>query len=109
MPQQRVGTSGWLYDHWRGNFYPEQLPKGEELQHYGSVFDTVELNASFYHLPKARTAAGWYERTPPEFLFAIKGSRYITHTLKLAADAEGHALNNAQEFRAILVRTAANM
>ncbi len=88
MAERRVGTSGWSYDHWRGNFYPADLAKGKELEHYATVFDTVELNSSFYHLPKPKTARNWHERTPRAFVFAVKGSRYITHRLKLADASE---------------------
>ena len=84
MAQQRVGTSGWSYQHWRGVFYPQDLRRGQELEHYTTVFDTVELNSSFYHIPQPQTAAGWYERTPQDFLFAVKGSRFISHRRKLA-------------------------
>ncbi len=83
MAERRVGTSGWSYDHWRGDFYPDDLTRGKELEHYATVFNTVELNSSFYHLPKPQTAQGWHERTPPGFVFAVKGSRYISHRLKL--------------------------
>ncbi len=88
MAERRVGTSGWSYDHWRGNFYPDELAKGRELEHYATVFDTVELNSSFYHLPKPTTARSWHKRTPPGFLFAVKGSRYISHRLKLTDAGE---------------------
>ncbi len=53
MAEQRVGTSGWSYDHWRGDFYPDDLARGKELEHYATVSNTVELNSSFYHLPTA--------------------------------------------------------
>jgi len=88
MTQRRVGTSGWSYQHWRGVFYPEDLPRGHELEHYTTVFDTVELNSSFYHMPKPQTVAGWHDRTPQGFLFAVKGSRFISHRRKLADCAE---------------------
>ncbi len=84
IADKRIGTSGWSYEHWRGVFYPEDLGRGKELEHYTTVFDTVELNASFYGLPQQKTAQGWHERTPDEFLFAVKGNRYISHRLKLA-------------------------
>lgn len=79
----RIGTSGWMYDHWRGVFYPEELPKKDWLSFYTQVFDTVEINASFYHLPKETTLRRWYDETPPSFLFAVKAPRYITHVKKL--------------------------
>jgi len=83
VAQRRVGTSGWFYSNWRGSFYPDDLSRGKELEYYTTVFDTVELNASFYHMPKEKTARGWHDRTPDEFLFAIKGNRYISHRQKL--------------------------
>jgi len=88
MAERRVGTSGWSYDHWRGGFYPDDIARGKELEHYATVFDTVELNSSFYHLPKPKTAQGWHERTPHGFVFAVKGSRYISHRLKLTDAGE---------------------
>lgn len=83
MAKVWVGTSGWVYDHWRGLFYPEDLPQKRWLAHYASVFPTVELNSTFYHTPTKAAVRGWYERTPPGFLFVVKGSRYISHTLRL--------------------------
>lgn len=79
----RIGCSGWSYQHWRGDFYPEGLPQGQWLEHYCRSFDTVELNASFYRLPAAKTVEGWRERTPAGFIFAVKVSRLITHVHRL--------------------------
>jgi uncharacterized protein YecE (DUF72 family) len=79
----RIGTSGWTYKHWKGNFYPDNLPQRCWLEYYTEHFATVELNASFYHIPKASTARGWAERTPPDFRFSVKVSRLITHVHKL--------------------------
>ncbi|MEW5934718.1 MAG: DUF72 domain-containing protein [Bacillota bacterium] len=79
-----VGTSGYNYSHWRGRFYPEGLPTRQWLSHYAGTFPTVELNVTFYRLPRRSTFAGWYEQTPPNFVFAIKGSRLITHLKRLA-------------------------
>ncbi len=79
----RIGTSGWMYDHWEGILYPPGLPKREWLPFYTQFFDTVEINVSFYHLPGEKTFERWYEETPPSFLFAVKASRYITHVKKL--------------------------
>lgn len=78
-----VGTSGWSYRHWRGNFYPPELHQGQWLEHYASTFRTVELNASFYRLPTPQTVAGWADRTPEDFVFAVKASRFMTHIQKL--------------------------
>jgi uncharacterized protein YecE (DUF72 family) len=86
----RVGCSGWQYDDWRHNaFYPEMLPARRWLEHYASVFDTVEVNATFYRLAKAPAVAGWVEATPPSFAFAVKGSRYLTHMKRLTDMADG--------------------
>lgn len=87
----RVGTSGWTYEHWRGLFYPPELPQREWFAYYTGVFDTVEVNSSFYHLPRPSTVERWYQLAPPGFLFAVKGSRYITHLKRLQGVEE--ALN----------------
>ena len=79
----RVGCSGWQYKHWRGNFYPADLPVKSWFEHYASVFDTVEINNSFYRLPEASTFAAWSARAPRGFLFAVKASRFLTHMKKL--------------------------
>src|SRR6188474_3070516 len=82
-PSLRVGCSGWQYKHWRGDFYPADLPASRWLEYYSSRFDTVEINNSFYRLPDARTFDRWRERVPRDFLYAVKASRYITHMKKL--------------------------
>jgi uncharacterized protein YecE (DUF72 family) len=79
----RVGCSGWQYKHWRGDFYPQPLPQSRWFEHYASVFDTVEINNSFYRLPEASTFTAWAERAPRGFLFAVKASRFLTHMKKL--------------------------
>ncbi len=79
----RIGCSGWQYRHWKGNFYPAEVPGTSWLSHYVSVFDTVELNNSFYRLPEAATFARWREAVPRRFLFAVKASRFLTHMKKL--------------------------
>jgi uncharacterized protein YecE (DUF72 family) len=78
-----IGTSGWHYNHWIGNFYPEGLRKDDWLDHYLKFFRSVEVNNSFYHLPKPTTFQNWRKSTPPDFVFAVKASRYITHMKKL--------------------------
>jgi uncharacterized protein YecE (DUF72 family) len=83
MGSIRIGTSGWHYKHWLGCFYPEKFPPKQMLSFYVQHFDTVELNNSFYHLPKTTSFDAWRETTPPGFLFAVKGSRFITHMKKL--------------------------
>ncbi len=84
----RIGTSGWTYPHWKDIFYPLTCPKSRWLEYYTKHFDTVELNATFYRLPKAKTFEGWNRRTPDLFLWAVKASKYITHTRRLTEPAE---------------------
>ena len=81
--QVRVGCSGWHYDDWRGRIYPAGLPKSRWLAFYSGIFDTVELNNTFYRLPGEVTVTRWSETTPCDFLFAVKGSRYVTHVRRL--------------------------
>lgn len=83
-----VGCSGWVYRHWRGPFYPEDLPQKRWFHHYASEFDTVEINASFYRLPLASTFDGWREKAPSGFRYALKVNRFITHNKKLLGCAE---------------------
>ena len=83
MSEVRIGTSGWHYTHWRGVFYPDDLPTRAWLAYYARHFDTVEINNTFYQLPEPGTFSTWAEIAPPNFLFAVKGSRYITHMKKL--------------------------
>lgn len=79
----RVGCSGWQYKHWRGEFYPGDLAASRWFEHYASLFDTVEINNTFYRLPEEQTFAAWAARAPKRFLFAIKASRFLTHMKKL--------------------------
>jgi uncharacterized protein YecE (DUF72 family) len=79
----RVGCSGWQYKHWRGNFYADDVPLKRWFEHYATVFDTVEINNSFYRLPEESTFADWAARAPRGFLFAVKASRFLTHMKKL--------------------------
>jgi uncharacterized protein YecE (DUF72 family) len=81
--QIRIGTSGWHYQHWRGPFYPERFPASKMLAFYAQRFDTVELNNTFYKLPTEAAVCEWRDSTPPDFLFAVKGSRFLTHMKKL--------------------------
>jgi len=78
-----IGASGWHYGHWRGPFYPEDLAAGGFLQYYVRYFHTVEVNNSFYRLPSERALGTWRDTAPPGFIFAVKGSRFITHMKKL--------------------------
>ena len=84
----RIGTSGWYYDHWAKRFYPPDLPKSQWLEYYAQRFNTVELNNTFYHLPKEKTLERWRQIAPKGFLYAVKVSRYITHIRKLSDAAE---------------------
>jgi uncharacterized protein YecE (DUF72 family) len=79
----RIGCSGWQYRHWRGNFYPADLPQSRWLEYYAGRFDTVEINNTFYRLPDAATFAAWGRRAPKKFVYAVKASRYLTHMKKL--------------------------
>lgn len=79
----RIGTSGWNYAHWKDIFYPKGLKQADWLSYHAGHFDTVELNASFYRLPKDESIRGWVEATPKRYRFAIKLSRYVTHQKKL--------------------------
>ncbi len=86
MPSLHIGCSGFNYKHWKEVFYPPGLPQKRWLEHYCSVFPTVELNVTFYRLPLAGAFNRWYHDTPADFVFSLKGSRYITH-LKRLTDA----------------------
>jgi uncharacterized protein YecE (DUF72 family) len=85
----RIGTSGWIYKHWRGLFYPPGLPQRRWLEFYARHFDTVEVNFSFYRLPARETFEAWRERAAPGFCYAVKGSRFVTH-LKRLRDPREH-------------------
>jgi uncharacterized protein YecE (DUF72 family) len=78
-----IGVSGWRYTPWRGNFYPVGLAQARELQYASRHFNSIELNGSFYSLQRPAFYADWAAQTPPGFVFAVKGGRYITHMLKL--------------------------
>lgn len=78
-----VGTSGWIYQHWNGRFYPRGLPARRQLEYLAERFATVEINGTFYGLSRPHCFERWRAATPPGFVFAVKGSRYITHMLKL--------------------------
>jgi uncharacterized protein YecE (DUF72 family) len=79
----RIGISGWRYDGWRGVFYPPQLAQRHELAYASRIFPSIEINGTFYSLQRPECFAQWYRETPADFVFAVKGSRYITHMLKL--------------------------
>jgi uncharacterized protein YecE (DUF72 family) len=83
QPAVRVGISGWSYKPWRGVFYPTELRVADQLQYASRAFPTIELNGSFYSLQRPESYRAWFEATPDDFVFAIKGSRYITHLKRL--------------------------
>jgi uncharacterized protein YecE (DUF72 family) len=87
-----IGISGWRYKGWRGVFYPEKLPQRRELEFASRKFDSIELNGSFYSLQRPESFLQWNAETPPGFTFSVKGSRYITHMLRLR-DVEGPLAN----------------
>lgn len=83
MARVLIGTSGWVYAHWRNRFYPKGLPQTRWLEYYTQHFVTVEINNSFYRLPSKEAFEAWRKRTPEDFVFAVKASRYITHLKRL--------------------------
>lgn len=83
MATIRIGVSGWRYKAWRGVFYPPDLPQRLELWYASRIFPTIEINGSFYSLQRPEYYAQWREETPADFVFALKGSRFITHMKKL--------------------------
>jgi len=78
-----VGCSGWNYPHWRGAVYPRGLPARRWLEHYATLFNTVEVNYTFYRLPSPSAVESWVKQTPPDFLFTVKASRFLTHMKRL--------------------------
>jgi uncharacterized protein YecE (DUF72 family) len=91
----RIGCSGWSYEHWRGRFYPHSGSSARWLELYAESFDTVEVNATFYRLPTLKTVEGWVARTPEDFIFTVKASRYLTHVRRLRDLADGMARMDA--------------
>jgi uncharacterized protein YecE (DUF72 family) len=106
LPQIYIGTSGWTYDHWREVFYPKDCPKAKWLDFYTRHYGTVELNASFYRLPKPQTFENWRERTPDNFLWAVKANRYITH-IKRLKDPEGQSSFSCHQAYLLMKRGSA--
>jgi len=88
MNRIRIGCSGWNYRHWRERFYPKGLPQRRWFAFYAEHFDTVEINNSFYRLPKAETFAAWRAQAPPGFCYAVKANRFLTQAKKLKDCAE---------------------
>jgi uncharacterized protein YecE (DUF72 family) len=89
MRPVRVGCSGWMYDSWRGRLYPEGVGKQRWLERYAEAFGTVEVNSTFYRLASRDAVARWVEQTPPDFVFAAKASRYLTHIRRLQNIEQG--------------------
>jgi uncharacterized protein YecE (DUF72 family) len=84
-----VGCSGWNYAHWRERIYPKGMPPKRWLEHYATLFKTVEVNSTFYRLPTQPAVEGWVRQTPAGFVFTVKASRYLTHVKRLAEMAAG--------------------
>jgi uncharacterized protein YecE (DUF72 family) len=84
----RIGISGWNYPGWRGKFYPKNLPHRRELSYAAGVFRTIEINGTFYSLKRPENFAQWFADTPDDFVFSVKGSRYLTHMLRLRNGAK---------------------
>jgi uncharacterized protein YecE (DUF72 family) len=83
MPRVFIGTSGFSYKHWgNGVFYPKGLPQSEWFNFYASYFNTVEINSTFYRLPKVEVFESWYRKAPQDFIFVLKGNRFMTHIKK---------------------------
>ena len=84
MKPVRIGCSGWNYQDWRERVYPKGCPPSRWLSYYAELFDTVEVNSTFYRLASPKAVAGWIEQTPPDFLLTLKASRYLTHIKRLS-------------------------
>jgi uncharacterized protein YecE (DUF72 family) len=93
-----IGCSGWYYSHWTGVFYPEALDRGEWLSYYARHFNSLEVNSTFYHLPRRSVVERWFTETPDDFRFVVKGSRTITHFKKL--------IDIGEELDAFMVQTS---
>jgi uncharacterized protein YecE (DUF72 family) len=103
MPRGRLylGTSGYAYPEWKGAFYPPDLPAGRFLPFYAERFSTVEINNTFYRFPSETTLRSWHEQTPPEFRFAVKANRRVTHDARLRDAAVAAALDFIARCRAL--------
>ncbi|MFL5913523.1 MAG: DUF72 domain-containing protein [Gaiellaceae bacterium] len=89
MKPVRIGCSGWNYQDWRERVYPKGCPPSRWLKYYATLFDTVEVNATFYRLASPKAVANWVEQTPPDFLLTLKASRYLTHIKRLSDLGQG--------------------
>lgn len=92
MKKIHVGTSGWSYDHWKENFYPQEVKAAKRLSFYAQTFDTVEINNTFYRLPSEKTVENWLQEVPENFCFSIKANQYITHRKRLKDGEQSTAL-----------------
>jgi uncharacterized protein YecE (DUF72 family) len=110
-----VGTSGWQYRDWRGTFYPARLAQNRWLEQYAAAFATVEVNNTFYRLPERSTFEEWAARTPADFVFAMKASRYLTHIRRLKDPAEpvarmlDHAAGLDRKLGPVLIQLPPNL
>lgn len=110
-----IGTSGWQYRSWRGTFYPQGVAQARWLEHYAERFAIVEVNNAFYRLPEAHTFAQWAQRTPDDFVVAVKASRYLTHVKRLHDPAEpvsrflDHARHLGAKLGPVLVQLPPNL
>jgi len=95
-----IGTSGWVYPHWQGRFYPDDLAEPDWLDYYAGYLNSVEINRSFYRLPTVENFTDWCDGTPDDFVFAVKASRYITHNFN--NDESAYAVRNARELKEML-------
>jgi uncharacterized protein YecE (DUF72 family) len=89
VPKIHIGTSGWRYEQWAGQFYPDNLPEEKWLSYYSERFPTVEINSSFYRLPSVDMLKLWRDTAPRDFVFSIQASRYVTHSKKLTDPGQG--------------------
>jgi len=89
MKPVRIGCSGWNYKDWRGRVYPKGCPASRWLTHYATLFNTVEVNSTFYRLASPTAVANWVKQTPEDFVFSVKASRYLTHIKRLANLEDG--------------------
>jgi uncharacterized protein YecE (DUF72 family) len=105
MSKVWIGTSGWTYDGWRGPFYPTDVPKKDWLRWYGGQFPTAEINGSFYRTPSLAAVRAWRDQTPAGFVFAWKGSKFITHWKRLSEKSD-NSLALIEERLKILGRKA---
>lgn len=88
MPCVKIGCCGFLYDHWKGTFYPDELSRKQWLEYYCKKFSTVELDVAFHSVPEKETFSQWYSETPDNFILSLQGSRFITHVKKLKSPIE---------------------